>query len=355
MALGTQTVFELANLMMAEPFYAVDTYALDGSARLDGLTLQAVRSPRAAADTWLVAGTLQPLAAPARRVAAAAGSPRAPGASPACARRLRAGRRRPARRTPRHHALVLGRRLAATPPPGAGRGRPHLHRRRAGLDIRRHDRRDRPALALVEKDLGTRWRARWRTASSCTSAVRAANHNIRKCSGWRPSPTASSWRWNMRGATRQPLSVEELAQAAKLSPPVQPRLHGRDRPVARQGRRRLRLEAARLMIEGSRHPLEVVARETGFRDRRHMREAFLRGFGMPPQAVRRGADDALTRHPVRHGRRPIPLETGRIQAARAVVHHPRRAPAARRMTAASGRPTLELPTRWRASGPASRP
>jgi transcriptional regulator GlxA family with amidase domain len=51
----------------------------------------------------------------------------------------------------------------------------------------------------------------------------------------------------------------------------------------------LRLEAARLMIEGSRHPLEVIARETGFRDRRHMREAFLRGFGMPPQAVRREA------------------------------------------------------------------
>jgi transcriptional regulator GlxA family with amidase domain len=43
------------------------------------------------------------------------------------------------------------------------------------------------------------------------------------------------------------------------------------------------------MIEGSRHPLEVIAQETGFRDRRHMREAFLRGFGMPPQAVRREA------------------------------------------------------------------
>ncbi|MEK7493134.1 MAG: helix-turn-helix domain-containing protein, partial [Pseudomonadota bacterium] len=51
----------------------------------------------------------------------------------------------------------------------------------------------------------------------------------------------------------------------------------------------LRLEAARLMIEQSRHPLEVVAREAGFRDRRHMREAFLRGFGVPPQAVRREA------------------------------------------------------------------
>ena len=51
----------------------------------------------------------------------------------------------------------------------------------------------------------------------------------------------------------------------------------------------LRLEAARLMIEQSRHPLDVVAQETGFRDRRHMREVFLRGFGIPPQAIRRDA------------------------------------------------------------------
>jgi transcriptional regulator GlxA family with amidase domain len=51
----------------------------------------------------------------------------------------------------------------------------------------------------------------------------------------------------------------------------------------------LRLEAARLMIESIRHPLEVVARETGFRDRRHLREAFMRGFSMPPQAARRVA------------------------------------------------------------------
>ncbi|WP_425497839.1 hypothetical protein [Paraburkholderia ultramafica] len=43
------------------------------------------------------------------------------------------------------------------------------------------------------------------------------------------------------------------------------------------------------MIEQSRHPLEVIAKETGFRDRRHMREAFVRGFGVPPQTVRRDA------------------------------------------------------------------
>ena len=75
----------------------------------------------------------------------------------------------------------------------------------------------------------------------------------------------------------QPLSVEELAQAAKLSPRQFSRVFTAETgqsPAAE----RLRLEAARLMIEGSRHPLEVVARETGFRDRRHMREAFLRGL-----------------------------------------------------------------------------
>jgi transcriptional regulator GlxA family with amidase domain len=31
----------------------------------------------------------------------------------------------------------------------------------------------------------------------------------------------------------------------------------------------------------------LIARETGFRDCRHMREAFMRGFGVPPQSMRR--------------------------------------------------------------------
>jgi transcriptional regulator GlxA family with amidase domain len=43
------------------------------------------------------------------------------------------------------------------------------------------------------------------------------------------------------------------------------------------------------MIESSRHPIDVVARETGFVDRRRMREAFLRTLGQPPQIVRRNA------------------------------------------------------------------
>ena len=37
------------------------------------------------------------------------------------------------------------------------------------------------------------------------------------------------------------------------------------------------------------HSIEIVARQTGFSDRDHMRRAFLRAFGQPPQVLRRHA------------------------------------------------------------------
>jgi transcriptional regulator GlxA family with amidase domain len=46
---------------------------------------------------------------------------------------------------------------------------------------------------------------------------------------------------------------------------------------------------ARNLMEQSRHPIDVVARQTGFSDRDHMRRAFLRAFGQPPQVLRRNA------------------------------------------------------------------
>ena len=49
------------------------------------------------------------------------------------------------------------------------------------------------------------------------------------------------------------------------------------------------LEAARLMMEQTRHPIDVIARQTGFADRDRMRRAFLRAFGQPPQVIRRNA------------------------------------------------------------------
>jgi AraC-like DNA-binding protein len=38
-----------------------------------------------------------------------------------------------------------------------------------------------------------------------------------------------------------------------------------------------------------RHPVNEVARETGFLDRERMRRAFLRKYGVPPEALRKNA------------------------------------------------------------------
>lgn len=95
---------------------------------------------------------------------------------------------------------------------------------------------------------------------------------------------------HVRGHLGQPLTVETLAEVAHLSPRQFSRVFSAETGESpAKAIERLRLEAARLLIEQSRHSLDVVARETGFRDRRHLREAFLRGFGIPPQAIRRDA------------------------------------------------------------------
>ncbi|PYA69614.1 AraC family transcriptional regulator, partial [Serratia marcescens] len=49
----------------------------------------------------------------------------------------------------------------------------------------------------------------------------------------------------------------------------------------------LRVEAARGRIEESTEPLEAIARSVGFSDPERMRRAFIRVFGLSPQAIRR--------------------------------------------------------------------
>ncbi|HEY1398757.1 GlxA family transcriptional regulator [Roseateles sp.] len=84
------------------------------------------------------------------------------------------------------------------------------------------------------------------------------------------------------------LSVEVLAEAASLSPRQFSRVFREETGQSpAKAVERLRVEAARLMMETSRHPIEVIARETGFGDRERMRQAFLRAFGQPPQAIQR--------------------------------------------------------------------
>jgi len=86
------------------------------------------------------------------------------------------------------------------------------------------------------------------------------------------------------------LSVEQLASAANLSPRQFSRAFRAETGQSpAKAVEHMRTEAARLMIESGRHPIDVVARDTGFGDRERMRRAFLRAFGQPPQMIRRAA------------------------------------------------------------------
>jgi transcriptional regulator GlxA family with amidase domain len=86
------------------------------------------------------------------------------------------------------------------------------------------------------------------------------------------------------------LSIEQLADAAHLSPRQFSRAFRAETGQSpARAVEKLRVEAARLMIEKGRHSIDVVARETGFGDRSRMRRAFLRVVGRPPRNVRRGA------------------------------------------------------------------
>jgi len=89
---------------------------------------------------------------------------------------------------------------------------------------------------------------------------------------------------------RASLPVERLAEVAHLSPRQFSRAFqaatGRSPAKAIES---LRVEAARVMLEQGHDSIDDVARESGFTSRDHMRRAFLRTYGRPPQALRREA------------------------------------------------------------------
>jgi transcriptional regulator GlxA family with amidase domain len=89
---------------------------------------------------------------------------------------------------------------------------------------------------------------------------------------------------------RKDLSVEALAEAARLSPRQFSRAFRSETGQSpAKAIENLRVEAARIMIDEGQHPVDVIARETGFSDPERMRRAFLRSFGQPPQAIKRAA------------------------------------------------------------------
>lgn len=87
-----------------------------------------------------------------------------------------------------------------------------------------------------------------------------------------------------------PLTVDQLAERAAMSPRNFARLFAAETGATpAKAIERLRVEAARALLDSQPLQVEDVALETGFGDPERMRRAFLRAFGQPPQALRRAA------------------------------------------------------------------
>ena len=301
MALASQSAFEYANFTAKNDFYVVENYSESGGEVRSSLGMSVgtrALSSRSVAQTWIVAGVNDPVASPApagvlrflRRAGASTGSQ---------ARRIAAictggfvlaqAGLLDGRRATTHWAFAQELRKRY---PGIQVEEDRIYvidgsvwtsaGMTAGLDL---------ALAMVEKDLGAD--VARSVAHKLVMHQRRSGGQTQHSEMLELSPKSDRVQHALNYARKnlsRSLSVEELAEAVNLSPRQFSRVFtmetGASPAKAVEG---LRLEAARLMIEQGRHPLEIIARETGFRDRRHMREAFVRGFGVPPQAVRRDA------------------------------------------------------------------
>ncbi len=294
MGFGAMSVFEFANLAAGEPFYDVHFLSETGrSIRSSlGVSIETEAFDDSHFDTILVGGSTGPVAATpgliayvqnaflkSRRLAAIC-----TGAYVLAEAGLLDGRRAT---THWAHARVLQKRYPAVKmeedrifivdgPVWTSAGMS------AGIDL---------ALGMVEKDLGadiTRMvskslvihyrRAGGQSQHSALLELDAKSDRIQ---------TALEY---AKRNLRTPLSVEQLADAARLSPRQFSRaFHAETGQSPAKAVENLRVEAARVMMEQGRHPMDVVANETGFADRERMRRAFLRAYGQPPQTMRRNA------------------------------------------------------------------
>jgi transcriptional regulator GlxA family with amidase domain len=152
----------------------------------------------------------------------------------------------------------------------------------AGIDL---------ALALVEDDLGPE--VARRTAQQLVVHQRRPGGQSQFSAlvelGGRTGRFAELMDW-MRERLAEPLTVEQLADRAAMSPRNFARVFTSETGTTpAKAVERLRLDAARTALETSHAPLDRIAENAGFGDPGRMRRAFLRGFGLPPQALRRQA------------------------------------------------------------------
>ncbi|UQY46116.1 GlxA family transcriptional regulator [Erwinia sp. PK3-005] len=296
LGLSTLSVFEFANQAIKEPFYTCTVYSERGGPVKSSYGVGVDSQPldvEAPIDTWLVVGVLTPLELPAtagvisflqnnalkaRRVAgictgafvlAQAGLLSDRRATTHWAHAQNMKTLYPAIRVEEDRIFIIDDHVWTS----AGLT--------AGLDM---------ALGMVEKDLGTdiARNVAHRLVMHHRRSGGQTQHSEMLALAPRSDRLQSALEY-ARNNLNKPLTVEDLADAVHVSARQLSRLFraetGKSPAKAIEG---LRLENARLMIEQGRLSLDVIARESGFRDRRHMREVFIRGYGIPPQSLRTG-------------------------------------------------------------------
>lgn len=93
-----------------------------------------------------------------------------------------------------------------------------------------------------------------------------------------------------------PLTVVQLADVACLSPRQFTRtFRARTGETPAGAVERLRVEAARPRVESDSEPITLIGQSVGFSDPERMRRAFIRRFGLSPQAMRRRAEERMRR------------------------------------------------------------
>ena len=204
------------------------------------------------------------------------------GASACCSLHwgIHIGRSRRPGRTARDHTLGLCPRVKESLSRSFRGGGPHLYGRRFSLDIGWNDGGDRSCLG---NGRARPWRRGGQSQFSALLDLEPKTDRIQKALTYA--------RLNLQ----KDLSVEALADVAGLSPRQFSRaFHEETSQSPAKAIEHLRVEAARLMLEEGRLPIEVIASEVGFGDRERMRRSFIRNIGHPPASVRRNASQKRT-------------------------------------------------------------
>jgi transcriptional regulator GlxA family with amidase domain len=149
----------------------------------------------------------------------------------------------------------------------------------AGIDL---------ALALVERDVGpekTREAAKAMVVHHRRAGGQSQHSALLEIDA-KSDRVQDALQYARRNLSKH-LSVEKLAEVGCLSPRQFSRVFRLETGMSpAKAVENLRLEAARLMLEQGRLPVQTIARANGFGDRERMRRSFLRKFGQTPQSIR---------------------------------------------------------------------